>query len=49
MISPAPRDGVFILWTLPAPDVVALRAVVAEVRRREAERRARRSAGSAGK
>jgi hypothetical protein len=29
-----------VLWTLPAPDVAALRAVVADVRRRERERRA---------
>ncbi len=34
------RDGVYVLWHLPAPDVVALRAVVADVRRRERERRA---------
>ena len=40
MTSTAPRDGVFVLWTLPAPDVAALRAVVADVRRRERERRA---------
>ena len=40
MISPTPRDGVFVLWQLPAPDVAALRAVVADVRRRERERRA---------
>jgi hypothetical protein len=40
MISPAPRAGVFVLWTLPPVDVAALRAVVADVRRRERERRA---------
>jgi len=36
-----------VLWTLPAPDVAALRAVVADVRRRERERRAtlRRASG----
>ncbi len=36
----APRGSVFVLWTLPAPDVAALRAVVADVRRRERERHA---------
>jgi len=29
-----------VLWTLPPVDVAALRAVVADVRRRERERRA---------
>jgi len=29
-----------VLWVLPPVDVVALRAVVADVRRRERERRA---------
>jgi hypothetical protein len=43
------RPGVFVLWHPQHPDAATLRAVVAEVRRREAERRARRSAGSAGK
>ena len=38
--SPAPRDGVFVLWTLPPVDAATLRAVVADVRRRERERRA---------
>ena len=37
----APRIAeVRVLWTLPAPDAAALRAVVADVRRRERERRA---------
>jgi hypothetical protein len=37
----APRIAeVRVLWTIPAPDVAALRAVVADVRRRERERRA---------
>lgn len=39
---------VFVLWVLPKPDREQLLAVVDDVRRREAERRARRSAGSAG-
>jgi hypothetical protein len=40
MTPPTPRDGVYVLWHLPAPDAAALRAVVADVRRRERERRA---------
>jgi hypothetical protein len=39
-VIPAPRDGVYVLWTLPPVDPAALRAVVADVRRRERERRA---------
>lgn len=39
---------VFVLWVLPKPDRELLRTVIDDVRRREAERRARRSAGSAG-
>jgi hypothetical protein len=31
MTSPAPRDGVFVMWHIPAPDAAALRAVVADV------------------
>ena len=38
---------VFVLWVLPKLDRKELLAVVDDVRRREAERRARRSAGSA--
>ena len=37
-----PRDGVFVLWTLPPVDPAALRAVVADVRARLAAKKTTR-------
>ena len=48
LTTDSPRIAeVRVQWVLPTPDVAALRAVVADVRRRERERRAtlRRASG----
>jgi hypothetical protein len=37
-----PRDGVFVLWTLPPVDPAALRAVVADVHARVAAKKTSR-------
>ena len=37
-----PRDGVYVLWTLPPVDPAALRAVVADVRARVAAKKTSR-------
>ena len=41
-LAQPPRDGVYVLWTLPPVDPAALRAVVADVRARLAAKKTTR-------